>query len=133
MGAGLRDTVIWGFPFSCCEAAEDEVRGCLDNSQSPALLVTLFMEVLGLPAMSVGIIDPLESRLRILVPYKFHDHLPMGGGPKSLRVTEIFFRIISDWNTRLRLNEHLILGISKICISLGKLLLNLLEFLVRRH
>jgi hypothetical protein len=54
-------------------------------------------------------------------------------GPKGLRVSEIFFRIISDWNTRLRLNHHLCLGISKICLSLGKLLLNLLELLVRRN
>jgi len=88
------------------------------------------MEVLSLPSMSVRIINPLESSLRILVSYKFYDHLLMGGGPKGLRVSEIFFRIISDWNTRLRFQYHLFLGISKICLSLGELLLDLLKLLV---
>jgi hypothetical protein len=152
VGVTLIDILPWGFPFSSCKAAKYEVIGCLDDSQSPVLLVTAIMEVVSVPAMSVRIINPLESSLRILVPNKFHDHLPMGGGQKGLRVSEIFFRIISDrnarlsfhchnrktslrfychnWNTRLRLNNHLFLGISKICISLGKLLLNLLELLV---
>jgi hypothetical protein len=130
VGAGLIDIFRWGFPFSCCEAAEYEVSGCLDDSQSPALLITAIMEVLGFPAVSVGIINPLESSLRILVPYEFHDHPSVGGGQKGLRVSEIFFRIISGWNTRLRFHYHLFLGISKICLSLGKLLLDLLELLV---
>jgi hypothetical protein len=88
------------------------------------------MEVLSLPAMSVRIKNSLESSLRILVPYKFHDHLPVGGGPKGLRVSEIFFRIISDGNTWLRFQYQLFLGISKICLILGKLLLDLLELLI---
>jgi hypothetical protein len=131
VGRGLIDIFKpWGFPLSSCETAEYEVIGCLDDSQSPALLVTTLMEVLSLPAMSVRIINSHESSLRILVPYKFHDHLPMGGGPKGLRVSEIFFRIISGWNTRLRFHYQLFLGISKICFSLGKLLLHLLKLLV---
>ena len=80
----------WGLPLSCGETAKDKVFCCLDNSQSPAILVTAFMEVLSLPAMNVRIINALETSLRILVPNKFHDHLTMGGGPKSLRVSEIF-------------------------------------------
>jgi hypothetical protein len=130
VGVALKDIFRWGFPFSSREAAEYEVIGCLDDTQSPALLVTAIMEVLSLPSMSSRIIDPLESSLRILVPNKFHDHLPIGRGPKGLRVSEIFFRIISDWNTWLRFHYQLFLGISKICLSLGKLLLDLLKLLV---
>ena len=100
---GLKGILFWGFPFSSCEAAKDEVSGCLDDSQCPPLLVTVLMEVLSLPSISVRIIYPLKPSLRILVPYKFHDHLTMGGGPKSLRVPEINVRIIPDWYTRLSL------------------------------
>ena len=119
---GLRERCVfvfsWGFPLSCGEAAEDEVSSCLDDGQSPALLITALMEVFCLPAMSVRIINPLEHSLGILVPNKLHDHLPMGRGPKGLRASEIFFRIFHD-------------GISKIFLSLGKLLFSLLDFLVR--
>jgi hypothetical protein len=70
------------------------------------------MEILNLPAMSVGIINPLEPSLRKLVSNKFHYHLTMGGGSKSLRVSKIFLIIISDWTTRLRYHIHIFLGIS---------------------
>jgi hypothetical protein len=119
---GLREMCVfvfrWSFPLSCGEATEDEVSGCLDDGQSPTLLIAAGMEVLCLPAMSVGIINSLEPSLGILVPNKLHDHLPMGRGPKGLRVFEIFFGIFHYWY---RFNCHLFQGISKIFLSLGKL------------
>jgi hypothetical protein len=102
VAVGLTGFFRWAFPFSSCEAAEDEFSGSPNNSQGPALLIALFVEVLSLPAMSISVKNPLKSSFRILVPYKFHYHHPMGRGPKSLRVSEIFFRINNELNARLR-------------------------------
>ena len=88
------------------------------------------MKISVLPPISRRIKDPQEYSLRVMVSNEIEDHFPMGGRPKGLRVSEIFFRIICDWNTRLRFDYQLFLGISKICLSLGKLLLDLLELLV---
>jgi hypothetical protein len=99
VGAGLTDRIIlwWRFPLSCCEASKDEILGSLNDSQSPFLfllerdpsLITTSMEVFCFPSISGSIIYSLESSLRILVSNKFHDHLPMGRGPKSLRISKI--------------------------------------------
>jgi len=82
VGAGLIDSSIgWGFPFSCCEAAKNEILGGLNYSHSPTLLITASVKILVLPPIRGSIIDPLECSLRILVSYEFEDHLPMGRGP----------------------------------------------------
>jgi len=86
----------WGFPFGYRESAKDKVCGGLDDGQGPAFIITTIMEILDLPAMSAGIINPLEPSLRKLVSNKVHDHLTMDGGQNSLRVSKIFFKIISD-------------------------------------
>jgi hypothetical protein len=82
VGVGLRDTFSgWGFPFSCCEAAKDEIFGCLNDSQRPSLLITGSVEILSFPTISGSIKNPLESSFRELVSNEFDDHIPMGRGP----------------------------------------------------
>ena len=87
VGAGLID--IFGFPFCCFEAPEDEILGGLNYSQRPSLVIALTMEILCIPPVSCSIIYPLESSFRILVSNEFHDHLLMGGCPKGLRIAKI--------------------------------------------
>jgi hypothetical protein len=48
------------------------------------------MEIICLPPISVSIINPLESSMRILVSNKLDDHVPMGEGPKGLRTSKIY-------------------------------------------
>ena len=59
-----------------------------------------------MPPMSVSIIDPRESCLRELIPYKFKDHPAMGGRPKRLRISEIFFRVLILNGSLLKLNRN---------------------------
>jgi hypothetical protein len=47
------------------------------------------MEVLSLPAMSLGIINPLELSMRKLVSYEFDYHIPMPGLQKDFRRSKI--------------------------------------------
>ena len=90
MAVGLIVTIGWGFPFSCCEATKYEALNCLNYSQSPSLLIATPMEILCLPSISGSIINPLEPSLRILVSNEFDDHLPMGGGTKTLGTSKIY-------------------------------------------
>ena len=89
-------------PFCCCKATKDIIIGCLDNSDSPSFFITTSIEILNFPPISHCIIYPLEPSLRILVSNKFHNHLPMGGGPKGLWSPEKRFRVIYQsrrrWN-----------------------------------
>ena len=85
----------------------------------------------------VSLITSVSLNLCIttLPPDKYLSQYPTYPPPflprDGLRVFEIFFRIIHDWNTRLRFSCHLFHGISKIFLSLGKLLLDQLDLLVR--
>jgi hypothetical protein len=80
----------WSFritkiPFCSSEATEDKVSSCLDDSESPSFAFTTFLEIRCSPPICTCVIYPLERSLRKFVPNKFHDHLSMSGGQKSLR------------------------------------------------
>ena len=94
VGVGLRDTWGWGFPFSCREATKDEILGSLNDSERPPLVIGFSMEIPILPPICGGIINPLESSLRILVPNELDDHIPMGGGPKGLGSSKICLGVV---------------------------------------
>ena len=107
MGAGLIDTFWkwWGFPFSCCEATKDKALSCLNDSESPSLLIAFTMEIICSPPISGSIKNPLESGTRILVSYEFDNHLPVTRDPKSLGNSKICLRVIfliRDRQNRLR-------------------------------
>lgn len=88
------------------KATKDEARSCLNYSQSPSLLIAMPVEIVCLPPMSVSIIDPREYCLRKLIPNKFKDHSPMGGCPKGLRRSEIFFRVLIINESLLNFNRN---------------------------
>ena len=135
----LADKLGWRFPFSRGEAAEDEVSRRLHDGQSPSLLVAAPMEVRCLPFIRASIINPLESSLRKLIPYKLHDHPPMSWGHKGLWCPKIFFGIIllalGLWFDSLRnrqflnsLNSCFWLWIFNLFLSLSKVSLRFTKF-----
>ena len=108
VGVGLMDNiVIWGFPFSSCEAAKDEILFCLNDSQSRTLFIATPMEIFSFPAVSGSIINSHEFSRRKLVSNELDDHLLMGRGPKGLgsfksRISycafHLKYKIVKDMN-----------------------------------
>jgi hypothetical protein len=124
---GVRLTDVWGFKLSCCEAAKDEVSGCLDDGQTPSPWIATSMEIIRIPPVRVRIINLLECSLRKVMPNKFHDHFTMGWSNKGLWISKIFFGIFLEtlvcWNYSLR-NWKVGFSRNRFCLSIFKLFLS---------
>ena len=91
VGVGLKDFFKWGFPFSCCEAAKDEVVCRLYDRNRPTFFIAATMEILGAPAILNRIINLLKLSARKLISNELLDHFTMLRGTKSRRIPEKIF------------------------------------------